>query len=229
MILFTAGLLLVLVAATGAAVLLRLEGFVSFVLAVGVLAFAETVAISHALSIFDAYERNWFLAVLGGVAAAVVAALAIVRPSWPELGRGEALRELLRDPVLVVLGAVVVVELAYLAALALLTPPNDIDGLTYHLWRALLWIQQGSVGQIGDATDLRINDFPPNAEILQGAAMLLSGSVRWVALVHLAALLAAMLAVYGIASGSASDAGLRCSAPCCSQPSRSSRFRPRLP
>jgi hypothetical protein len=198
-ILLAAGVVLVLVAATGAAALLRLEGVVSFVLAVGVLAFAETVAVTHALSLFDAYERSWFLATVGVVAVVVVGAVAIARPPRPILRGGEAVRELLRDPLLVVLGAVVIAELTYLAALALLTPPNDIDGLTYHLWRALLWIQQGAVTPIADATDARVNVFPPNAEILQAAAMLLSDSVRWAALVQLTALPVAILAVYGIA------------------------------
>ncbi len=199
MILLAVGVVLVLAAATGAAALLRLEGVVSFVLAIGVLAFAETVTVSYALSFVDAYERGWFLATVGAVAVAALVALAIVRPPIPGLRRGESVRELMRDPLLVVLGAIVIVELTYIAALALFTPPNDIDGLTYHLWRALLWIEQGSIGPIGDATDARVNVFPPNAEILQGATMLLSDSVRWAALVHLAALPAAMLAVYGIA------------------------------
>jgi hypothetical protein len=198
-ILLAAGLVLVLVAAAGVALLLQIEGVVSFVLAVGVVAFAETVVLTQALSFFDAYERGWFLVALGLVAAGVAGTVAFVRPPRPELRRGAAVHELLRDRLLVVLGVLVLVELCYLAALALLTPPNDIDGLTYHLWRALLWIQQGSVAPIGDATDSRVNDFPPNAEILQGATMLLSDSVRWAALVHLTALAAAMLAVYGIA------------------------------
>ena len=53
---------------------------------------------------------------------------------------------------------------------------------------------------VAGVTDLRINEFPPDAEILQGWTMLLSSSVRWVALVQLAALLVTIAAIYGIAS-----------------------------
>jgi hypothetical protein len=101
--------------------------------------------------------------------------------------------------VLALLGAIVFVELVYLSALALFTPPTERDALSYHLARALLWIQQGSVGHLPDATDSRLSDFPVDAEIAQGATMLLSQSVRWAALVQFAALLVAMVAIYGIA------------------------------
>jgi hypothetical protein len=193
------GLVLLAVAATCLAALLRPRGVVAFVLAASLIAFAEVVAVSHLLSFVDAYERGWFLGALALIALFAAAAATILRPLRPPLLLRPALHELRGDRLLVCFAVVVLAELVYLVALAVLTPPNDLDALTYHLTRAVLWIQQESVGPIGDATDSRINEFQPDAEILQGATMLLSGSVRWVGLVQLYALLAAMLAIYGIA------------------------------
>ena len=93
-----------------------------------------------------------------------------------------------------------VAELGYLTALALFTPPVEFDVVTYHLPRAAFWLQRESVGFIGDATYGPIDEFPPNAEILQSGTMLLTTSVRWVGLVQLCALLATTIAIYGIAT-----------------------------
>jgi hypothetical protein len=194
-----AGVVLLAVAATCLPALLRVRGIVAYVLAVSVLAFAEVVAVSHLLSFVDAYERRWFLGALALVALGAAAAATIVRPPRPSLSPSAAFRELRGDRLLVAFAIVVLAELGYILALALFTPPNGLDALTYHLTRAVLWIQQESVGPIGDAADPRINEFQPDAEILQGATMLLSGSVRWVGLVQFFALLIAMLAIYGIA------------------------------
>ena len=75
--------------------------------------------------------------------------VAVVRPPWPVTpggcGRAATGRAI---PVVAVLGVVVAAELGYLLALALFTPPTEYDVLTYHLTRAILWIQQGSVGPI---------------------------------------------------------------------------------
>ena len=192
-------MLLVAVGAIGAASLVRPRGLVAFVLAVGLLGFAEIVAVSHVLSFFDAYERRWLLTTLAGVAVAVAAAVAVVRPPWPSLRRGAVVHHLLGDPLLVALGAVVFLELGYVVALALFTPPTEYDVLTYHLTRAILWIQRESIGHVAGVTDTRINDFPPDAEIAQGATIMLSGSLRWIGTVQIAALLTAVLACYGIA------------------------------
>jgi hypothetical protein len=195
-----AGSSLVGIAAISLAALLHVRGAVAFALAVAVLSFAEVVAVSHALSVFDAYERGWFLVTLALVAFPTAAAVTIVRPAWPSVGRTAVVRDIFRDPVVAVLGALVLAEVGYLLALALFTPPTEYDVLTYHLTRALLWIQQGSVGPIAGVTDTRINDLPPNAELAQGMTVLLSRSLRWAGLVQMAALGVSVLGVYGIAS-----------------------------
>ena len=76
-----------------------------------------------------------------------------------------ALREATRDPIVFVLGLAVLAGLVYAAVLALFTPPNDWDALTYHLARAAFWIQQHGIGYVPDSDVLRINVNPPNAEI----------------------------------------------------------------
>jgi len=197
--LFGAVLLVGFTAACGAA-LARTRGIVSFALTIAVLAFAEIVVVSHVVSFFGAYTRGWFL-VAAVVLAAVAAILtALLRPPWPQPDRAVmVVRELTRDPALAGLAGLVLLELGYLIALALFTPPTEGDVLSYHLTRAIFWIQQHRVGPIPGATDARIDDLPPDAEIAQGATMLLSGSVRFVGLIQLTSLLVAMLAIYGTA------------------------------
>jgi len=194
------GFCLLGIAAACGASLLHLRGIVSFVLAVAVFGFAEIVAVSHALSLFGAYTRVWFLLAVGALAVAAVVTFIVLRPPWPPLGRaGTVARHLVGDPVVAVLAGVVVLELGYLTALALFTPPTEGDVLTYHLTRALFWIQQHGVGSVPDATDNRINGLPADAELAQGATMLLSGSIRFTGLVQLTSLVVAVLAIYGTA------------------------------
>ena len=70
-----------------------------------------------------------------------VCVTAVVRPRGPDLGRvGAAARELAGDPVVTVLAVVVLLELWYLTALALFTPPTEGDVNSYHLTRAVFWI-----------------------------------------------------------------------------------------
>jgi len=192
------GVCLVGVVATCLATHLRQPGIVGFGLAVFVLAFAEILVVSVALSMVDAYERHWFLVALAVIATASVASVAFGHPTWPTLRCIGVARELLQDRVLAVLVALVAVELLYLVALAVVTPPVEGDVLAYHLTRALLWIQGQAISPTTDASDPRINEFPPSAQVLQGATMLLSDSMRWVALPQLGALAACVLSVYGI-------------------------------
>ena len=194
------GFCLLGIAAACGASLLRLRGIVSFVLAVAVFVFAEIVAVSHALSLFGAYTRVWFLLAVGALAVAAVVTFIVLRPPWPPLDRaGTVARHLVGDPVVAALAGVVVLELGYLTALALFTPPTEGDVLSYHLTRALFWIQQHGVGSVPDATDNRINGLPADAELAQGATMLLSGSIRFTGLVQLTSLVVAVLAIYGTA------------------------------
>jgi hypothetical protein len=104
----------------------------------------------------------------------------------------------LRDPVLGVLAAAVAAGLVYSAALALVTPSNEWDAMTYHLARAAFWMQQQAVAYVPDSQVVMINAYPPNAEIGALFTMLLSQGDRYVGLAQYAALVATAIATYGI-------------------------------
>jgi hypothetical protein len=194
-----AGLALVVGAAACFAALGRPRGAAAFVLVVYVFSAAEIVAVSALLSVVDRYTRTGLLAGTALVAGVAVGLVVWRRPPRPPLPVGDALRLLGADPVLTTLAAVVAAALAYELALALFVPMNDGDGLQYHLTRAALWRQQHAIGYVPGAEDLRINAFPPGAEILTAFTMTLSASVRWVGLVQYTAMLGTAVAVFGIA------------------------------
>ena len=87
----------------------------------------------------------------------------------------------------------------YALAVALTVPQSLPDTMLYHLPRAALWKQQQAVGYVPNAPDSRIDIFAPGAEIQAAASMILSRGDRYVALVQLLALVAACLAIAGIA------------------------------
>jgi 4-amino-4-deoxy-L-arabinose transferase-like glycosyltransferase len=181
------------------AALVRLPTLTSFLLGVYLFAFAEVVALSLLLSPFDALTPKALFAgtsvVLGATFVAARLLPTHVPPVQPAI---TALRAALRDPLLMVLAALVAAAGVYVLALAVVTPPNDWDALTYHLSRAAFWKQQHAVGYIADVSDIRLNVNPPNAEIAMGFTMILSESDRYVALVQTAAVLVCSLAVYGL-------------------------------
>jgi hypothetical protein len=199
---------LVLLATTGAlavsagllAASLKPRNAPAYLLAIYVIASAEIVLLIAALSFADLVVR-W--AVVAGVAA-LVAASALV---WLLTGRARgpspdsmrrALGDALRDPPIAILAAAVGLGFAYLAALALLTPPNSVDALWYHLARAAYWKQTHAVGYIPHANDARLNGNPPVAEIGVLYTMVVAGTDRFVTTVALAAYAAVPLAIFGI-------------------------------
>ena len=105
----------------------------------------------------------------------------------------------MRDPLVAILGVAVLGGLAYVAALIVGTAPNDYDALWYHLARAAFWKQQHAIAYIPDANDARLNGFPPNAEIADSFTMILARTERFVGFVQLSALVAATIAIGGIA------------------------------
>ena len=105
----------------------------------------------------------------------------------------------LRDPMLAILGIAVALGLAYAAALAIATVPNDYDLLWYHLPRAAIWVQEHGVHYIEHANTTRLNENPPGAEILSAWTMSLEGSDRYASSFQVIGLAASMLAVSRIA------------------------------
>ena len=145
------------------------------------------------------------LAILG---AAVLAWLVAGRPLPPSPRPAfDAVRGVLRDRLLGALALVVAVAFAYSLALAFLTPINDGDALAYHLARAAFWQQAGGIGYIDGAIDSRLNGNPPNAEIGMLFTMLLAGSDRFVAIPQIAAYVALVACVIGLARQTGRDAG----------------------
>jgi len=173
---------------------------VGFVLAVYILATAEIVAVSLALSIVRGLTRPALLAVV-----VIVFVPALWSWWWSDRPRprlaplGDALREALDDRAVVALAALAVAVHLYLLAVALAFPQSLADTLIYHLPRAALWKQQHAVAYVLAAPDLRINAFPPVAEIEAMASMVLSDGDRYVGLVQVFALAGACGAIVGIA------------------------------
>ena len=186
------------------------------VLAAYLLGFAEIVAVTLLLSVTSSV-LDWTL--LTGLAVVLVAAR-LGLGSWRTTPRGSLhegltrVRSVFRDPVLGVLGIAVGAALAYSAALAVFTPPNDWDAMTYHLARAAFWMQQQqAVAYVPESPVAMINAYPPNAEIGALFTMLLSDGDRYAGLVQSAALSATAIATYGIWCSTSSAAGRRSSAP----------------
>ncbi|HZO62311.1 MAG TPA: glycosyltransferase 87 family protein [Gaiellaceae bacterium] len=191
---FTLGLVALIVTGAALAAALRLRG-TAFVLGAYVLAWTEVVVLTEVLSLADAVGRGGYLAGEAVVlAAAIVAArLRGVSPSRPRVDLRVPMR-----PELALLAAIVLLAVAYEAFLVVTTPPNNYDSLTYHLTRAVAWLQQGHVGYF-DATTARANAFPPNGEIGILYTLALLGRDSLAALPQLTAELAVLVAVHGLA------------------------------
>lgn len=185
--------------AVGAASL-RPRSTTSFLLTAYLLAWANVIVASYALSVGDRLTGGTLLAALLALMGAALAAWHLAGRPAPELA---ALRPVARvlatDRVLVFLAVAVALAYAYTLAIAVGTAPNDGDPLVYEIARAAFWRQEGGIGEIGAAYDPRLDISPPHAEIGQLATMLLSGGDRFVALGQFAAVFALALAVAGIA------------------------------
>ena len=163
------GFALVLLVATAIAVALSLSihSLAAFWLAVYVAVLAEVVAVIEALSLFRAVTgRNVLIA---EVALLAFAALGLYRRralvDWTSLRRLPSRQLLEGQPLLAFLLAVVVGAFLYEFTLAVFTPPNNWDSMTYHLSRAAAWYQHHGVAYV-DAHTERENAYQPNAEIL---------------------------------------------------------------
>lgn len=185
-------------AATFFALVLPLRSFVSFLLAIYLLASAEVVLLTLALSPARWVGRAGYAV---GEALLLAAAVGIwwisgrPRPIVPRLDVSAAART---HPILAALCVVVAVAFAYQLFVVLATPPNNGDSLTYHLTRAAAWLQRGGVHEIpaGGSSE---NEFPPNAEIEILFTLVWLRSDAAAALPQLLALAALVAAVYGCA------------------------------
>ncbi len=74
--------------------------------------------------------------------------------------------------------AVAAIVFGLVAIRALVSPPNTVDVLNYHLPRQVLWLQQGAL-QHYDTINARENIMPPLAELIGAQFLGLTGGDRW--------------------------------------------------
>jgi Dolichyl-phosphate-mannose-protein mannosyltransferase len=177
---------------------LRLESPVSFALAAYLFGWGEVVVLSELLSLGH-WLRPLGYGVGESVALVVAAALWLARGRPRSVRAGVSLGVLRSDPLVAVLGLGVAVALAYEAFVGVAAPENNYDSMTYHLVRATEWVQRGAVEWVPHAATTRVNSQPPNAEIGVAYTLAFLHRETLVALPQLAAEIAAILGVYGIA------------------------------
>ncbi|MDX6503521.1 MAG: hypothetical protein QOE29_646 [Gaiellaceae bacterium] len=190
---------LLLVASAGlSAAMLRLRGFAAFLLAAYMLAAAEIVLLTLALSPFHAVTTAGLLAgeTLWAVAAAALWSLnGRPRPRLPALGRAG----LRRHPTLLVLACAVAAALLFQLVLQAVASPNNWDSMTYHLARAAAWHQDHALGYVPNANTERMNIFPPNGEIAILYTLTFLGTDRLAALPQYVAGIALIVGCYAVA------------------------------
>jgi hypothetical protein len=179
---------------------LRLRSFVSFVLAVYLVAWGELVLVVVGLSL-GRWLTRWTLLAALGVAALVGLAvwLACGRPRPPS-ARTAARHALdaAADPLVAIPLALSAAALVYTLVVGLTTAPNDGDPLVYELTRAAFWRQHHGITNLHAAYDERIDYSPPVAETGNLAVLVLTASERYVALTQWLAVFALALGTYGV-------------------------------
>jgi hypothetical protein len=199
-VLLALGVTLVGATAVLAASCLRLGSAVGFLLASYVVASAEIVVVSLALSTVGALTRSALLVAIGALLAVAIAA-------WTRLGQPRpplrsvvpVARDALHDRAVAAIAALAVLLHFYLFVVGVTVPQSLPDTMLYHLPRAALWKQQEAVAYVANTLDARINVFPPVAEIEVMSSMILSDGDRFVACVQFLALVGACIATFGIA------------------------------
>lgn len=188
----------VLATACLAAAALRPASATSFVLAAWLAATGEVVLLTEVLSPLH-LARGWGYA--GGeallLAAAAGAWAARGRPRPPRLPPIAWRAAVRAHPVLALLALAVAGAVVYQAFIALGTPPNNWDSMTYHLSRAAGWLQRHGVEYLPAHTE-RQNAFQPNAEMLILWTFSFLSRDTFAAAPQLLAELALAAAVYGI-------------------------------
>jgi dolichyl-phosphate-mannose-protein mannosyltransferase len=186
-------------AAATAACAVRALGFRSLparLLAGYVLLVAQIVLVVEALSPFRAMTAT---NVLVGQAILLLLGLgALRRRPASRRTRSSLVAELRGDRIVCALLLVVAAALGYELALAVLTPPNNWDSMSYHLSRAAAWYQHHGVAYV-DAHTQRENANPPNAEILALYTFVLARGDRFVAAWQWLAEAASLVGVFMVA------------------------------
>ncbi len=185
--------------ALAAAASLRLRSLPPFLLAAYLFASAELVLLAEALSILGAVGATGYT--VGQTVLLAVAAgewLRRGRPRPPRINVG--LRAAVpRHRILTALGVVVAGAIVYQLLIALVTPPNNWDSMSYHLPRAVEWLQRGAVEYVPDPPTDRINAYQPGSELEILWTFAFIGRDTVAALPQLLAELASLVGIYAIA------------------------------
>lgn len=180
--------------------LLKIERTLCVLLALVVLCSAQVVLAVEALSLIHALSGPALLALHLAVALGLLAVG--LRPAPPRAKeRARALWSwflALRPRAVPALALVTPAAGLVLLYLVLTVPPNNGDSMTYHLPRALTYLQQRSLDAY-TTPDLRETVFPANSEILILWQLALWPAEATAGLVHLLAWAASGLAVFGLA------------------------------
>jgi 4-amino-4-deoxy-L-arabinose transferase-like glycosyltransferase len=164
-----------------------------------VLASAELIILGEALSLAGAVGATGYAL---GQAVLLVASLWVWRrrgfplPPEPCVHVRAGIR---RHPVLAALGLVVGVAIVYQLFIAIATPPNNWDSMSYHLPRAAEWLQRGRVEYVPDPPTERMNATQPGSELEILWTLAFLGRDTAAALPQLFAELASLVCVYSIA------------------------------
>ena len=185
--------------ALAAASSLRLHSLSSFLLAAYLLAAAELILLAEVLSLLGAVGAAGYAlgeAVLLAVSLSVWRARGNPRPSLPHLDFRAAARQ---HRILTALAAVVGGAVVYQLFIAVATPPNNWDSMSYHLPRAVEWLQRGAVEYVPDPPTDRINAYQPGSELEILWTLAFLGRDTVAALPQLFAELASLVGIYAIA------------------------------
>jgi hypothetical protein len=196
--LLLAAVVLVATAVAGSCAL-RLRTLPSFLLAAYLLASAELVLLAEALSLVAAVGAIGYAVGEALLLAAALVAWHVRGRPLPRLPALDLRAGVRRHPILTALGIVVGGALAYQLVIAVGTPPNNWDSMSYHLPRAVEWLQRGAVEYVPNAATERMNALQPVGEIEILWTLAFLGRDTVAALPQLFAEFASLVGIYAIA------------------------------
>lgn len=183
--------------------ILRLSTPLGKIAALYVIAFAEIVLITEGLGSIYMLSNKWVW-LLSQCLMLTIVAFVWKHANKPALGlhlqlpeRLELINRIKQYPLLWTLGVWVAVAYGVGIGLILYVPPNNYDGLTYHLARVGYWLQYDSLYPWVTA-NVRQTTFPPNAEFAILWTILLRGTDQFAGFVQWTAALISAISVYGI-------------------------------
>ncbi len=185
--------------AFAAACSLRVRSLPSFLLAAYLLAAAELFLLAEVLSILEAVGAAGYAvaeAVLLAASAILWRARGYPRPPVLRLDFQAAARS---HRILAALAVIVGGAVVYQLFIAVATPPNNWDSMSYHLPRAAEWLQRGAVVYVPSPPTERINAYQPGSELEILWTLAFLGRDTVAALPQLFAELASLVAIYAIA------------------------------